>query len=307
MIQSKTIGLIAAPYTPFSLNGEINPEIISLYAARLKANDLKGVFICGSTGETASLTVEERKIIAEKWLEFQDDDFKVFVHVGTNSVKDGAALASHAEEFGAYAIAATGPSYFKPGSVQQLLEFMKEVAAAAPKTPYYYYHIPGLNQNNFSTVEFLNLAFNDIPTLAGMKYTHEDEMEFQLSREVGGGKLDILYGRDETLICGLILGATGGVGSTYNFAPELYYEIIRNFNNGNFKKANELQLISMKLVQIYGKYGACGIPVGKLIMKRLGLDLGSPRLPFSALTRDEEEIVIKALEEISFFSYALKE
>ncbi|MEA1878029.1 MAG: dihydrodipicolinate synthase family protein [Bacteroidota bacterium] len=304
MILTKTVGLIAAPYTPYSNDGSVNLDVIDEYAAKLKNNGLRGAFICGSTGESASLSVEERILIAGKWLQHQSSEFRIYVHIGTNSIKDACVLAKHAEENGAFAIAATGPSYFKPGTVMVLVRFMKEIAAAASQTPFYYYHIPGMNQNNLSATEFLHIAMNEIPTLSGLKYTHEDEMEFQLCRQLGDGKLDVLYGRDETLICGLALGARGGVGSTYNFMPGLYTAIIKNFNKGLLDEANELQLISMKVIQLYVKYG--GVPAGKVIMKRLGLDLGSPRLPFLGLSKQQEKLLLTELDDLYFFSYALK-
>lgn len=304
MILSKTIGLIAAPYTPYSYDGKVNVDVIDEYAVKLKNNGLKGVFICGSTGESASLGLDERILIAGEWLKHQSSDFRIYVHVGTNSIKDACILARHAEENGAFAIAATGPSYFKPDTVMILVQFMKEIAAAASHTPFYYYHIPSMNQNNLPATEFLQIAIKEIPTLSGMKYTHEDAMEFQLCRQIGGGKLDVLYGRDETLICGLVLGAQGGVGSTYNFMPGLYTAIIKHFNKGLLDEANELQLIAMKIIQLYVKYG--GVPAGKVIMKRLGLDLGSPRLPLLTLSKQQEKSLLMELEELHFFSYGLK-
>jgi len=304
MIQIKTEGLIAAPYTPFSENGEINTDIIDEYALRLKENGLIGAFVCGSTGESASLSVKERIIITDQWLKHQSSDFRIYVHVGTNSLRDAGVLAKHAENNGAFAIAATGPSYFKPETVDILVKFMKELAAEASNTPFYYYHIPGLNNNYISAVEFLQKALDEIPTLSGMKYTHEDEMEFQLCRQLGDGKLDILYGRDETLICGLALGAVGGVGSTYNFMPGLYFSIIQYFNKGLIIEANELQIIAMRVIQLYVKYG--GVPAGKVIMKRLGLDFGLPRLPMLSLNKQQEESLNRELDQLQFFSYALK-
>lgn len=304
MIINETVGLIAATYTPFLKNGDVDTGVIDQYSSKLKNNGLKGAFICGITGECASLSVDERILIAKEWIKHQNQDFKIYVHVGTNTVKDACILARHAEDIGAFAIAATGPSYFKPSTTKVLVQFMKDVASEAPKTPFYYYHIPSMNQNSVSATEFLNIAISEIPTISGMKYTLEDEMEFQLCRQIGEGKLDILYGRDESLICGLVLGAKGGVGSTYNFMPGLYNSIIMNFNKGLLDEANELQLIAMRVIQLYVKYG--GVSVGKVIMNKLGLDLGNPRLPIQCLNEHQEKILVKELDDLHFFSFGLK-
>ena len=83
----KIKGLIDAPFTPFYPNGEVNLEPIAAYAAMLKKNGLKGVFINGSSGEGYMLTDEERKRLAEEWIKYADADFKVIVHVGSCCVK----------------------------------------------------------------------------------------------------------------------------------------------------------------------------------------------------------------------------
>ncbi len=304
MIQTETRGLIAAPYSPLKLNGELNVDMIPEYKSRLANNKLTGVFISGSTGEGTSLTIEERMALTEAWTTIQDSDLKVMVHVGSNSVKESAILAAHAADNQAQAIAATGPSYFKPANEAVLVDYMAELASVAPELPFYYYHIPALNQNFLPVVRFLEIAVQKIPNLAGIKYTYEDEMEFQLCRQVANGQLDVLYGRDESLICGLVLGAKGGVGSTYNFMPGLYYEIIEAFNQGNLTLANQLQLKSMHIIQVYSKFR--GLAAGKMIMKHLGIDCGPARLPNISLTTAEEKQMISELNDLSFWDYALK-
>ena len=90
--------IIAAPFTPMNEMGAIKPSSIPDYAKKLKKDGLAGVFICGTTGEGMSLTVAERKIVAEEWIKFQDTDFKVIVHVGTTSVKQSQELGQHAQK-----------------------------------------------------------------------------------------------------------------------------------------------------------------------------------------------------------------
>ena len=100
----KIKGLIAAPFTPMKEDGSINPRIIGKYAEKLKTDDVKGVFICGTTGEGMFMTNKERKEITEKWMAEQTDDFMVIVHVGTTSAKQSRELAAHAQDNGAYAV-----------------------------------------------------------------------------------------------------------------------------------------------------------------------------------------------------------
>ena len=138
----KIIGLINAPFTPFYENGEVNYEPIEAYAKLLVKNGLKGVFINGSSGEGYMLTDEERMKLAERWMEVAPDGFKVIVHVGSCCVKSSRMLAEHAQKIGAWGIGAMAPPFPKIGRIEELVKYCEEIAAGAPKLPFYYYHIP---------------------------------------------------------------------------------------------------------------------------------------------------------------------
>ena len=142
MINKSIKGIIAAPFTPMNEVGEINPSIISDYAHKLKKDGLSGVFVCGTTGEGMSMTLEERKEIAEEWVKYQENDFKVIVHVGTTSFKQSQELARHAQKIGAYGTSIMGPIFLKPTNIEPLVDFCASVACAAPNIPFFYYHIP---------------------------------------------------------------------------------------------------------------------------------------------------------------------
>ena len=102
----KIIGLIDAPFTPFHENGDVNLEPIPAYAAMLKRNGLKGVFINGSSGEGYMLTTDERMMLAEAWMAAKPEGFKVIVHVGSCCLRESEKLAAHAAQIGADGIGA---------------------------------------------------------------------------------------------------------------------------------------------------------------------------------------------------------
>ena len=112
------------------------------YAQKLKEDGLAGVFVCGTTGEGMSMTLDERKRIAEEWVKYQNDEFKIIVHVGTTSVKQSQELAQHTQQIGAYGSSSMGPMFLKPTTVEPLVDFCSAVASAAPDIPFFYYHIP---------------------------------------------------------------------------------------------------------------------------------------------------------------------
>jgi len=299
-------GLIAAPFTPMKDDGSVNLAAIEPYADLLRRNGVAGVFACGTTGESLSLTVAERMDVARRWADVAPDGFKVIIHVGATSLRDCRALARHAAETGAYGIGAMGPCFFRPQTVEDLAAFCAEVAAAAPALPFYYYHIPGLTGVHFPMADFLEVAADAVPTLAGIKYTWEDLMDYGRCLDVAGGRFDILYGRDETLLAGLALGARGAVGSTYSFSAPLYVRMMEAFDAGDLAAARGLQRRSREMIHMLYATTRSFLPAAKNVMKIVGLDCGPVRPPLRNLTADQAEHVRAELERIGFSDYCVK-
>lgn len=111
-------GLIAATFTPFLPNEELNLAIIPQMADLLVRNGVSGAFICGTTGEGFSMTNDERRRTAEAWRAATPPGLKLIVHVGHLSLTESCALARHAQEIGADAIATIAPCFFKPAGAE---------------------------------------------------------------------------------------------------------------------------------------------------------------------------------------------
>src|SRR5262249_33158908 len=94
-------GLIAAPHTPFQPDGSVAYDVIPRQARLLAQNGVSGAFICGTTGEGASLTSDERRRVAEAWVKTKAPSVSVIVHVGHLSVTEAQGFAKHAQEIGA--------------------------------------------------------------------------------------------------------------------------------------------------------------------------------------------------------------
>src|SRR5690606_16602713 len=186
-------GLIAAPFTPFQRNGELNLDLIPAYYAFLKANNVTGAFICGSTGEGVSLTFDEKVAVMEGWaaLTKADADFSLMMFLGGTNIKECKQLAAAAESAGVDAISFTSPFYFKPTNVQQLAKCCAEVASAAPNTAFYYYHIPVLTRGNYAMIDLLEEVDTLVPTFMGIQYTHEEFIVFLSCMTFYNGKLQI--------------------------------------------------------------------------------------------------------------------
>ncbi len=297
----KIKGLIDAPFTPFKENGEVNYEPIGAYAGLLAKNGLKGVFINGSSGEGYMLTEEERMKLAEAWMAAAPKDFKVIVHVGSTCVKSSRKLAAHAQEIGAWGIGAMATPFPKINRVEELVKYCEEIAAGAPRLPFYYYHIPAFNNAYLPMPAFLEAVDGRIPNFAGIKYTYESLYEYNQCRLYKGGKFDMLHGQDETILpCLAMGGAQGGIGGTTNYNGRCLVGILEAWEAGDLEKARELQNFSQAVINVICHYRG-NIVGGKRIMKLIGLDLGKNRTPFQNMTDEEERAMKAELEAIGFF------
>ncbi len=291
-------GLIAAPFTAFHTNGELNLGLIEQQAALLRRNGVKGAFICGTTGEGFSLSTEERMRVAERWVDAAGDALKVVVHVGHNNTGAGRSLAAHAEKIGAFATASIGPTFFKPSGVEELVDFCAPVAAAAPNIPFYYYHMPGMTGVNLPMTEFLRVAGKRIPNLNGIKFTDENLMSYAQCLNVEDSRFNILFGRDEILLSALALGATGAVGSTYNYMAPIYRKVIDAFNAGDMEAARRWQMLAIQIIAVMARHG--GLPAGKVMMGIIGLDCGPVRAPLRNLNSEQRDALRRDLERVGF-------
>jgi N-acetylneuraminate lyase len=283
----KIEGLVAAPFTPMEPSGGLLTERIPAYYDLLEKNGVAGAFINGSTGEGVSLTFAEKRRVAESWMKRarERQSLRIINLVGGTSYAECIDQARFSESIGTDAIAILGPYYFKPSNTGVLAEFVARIAESVPRMPVYYYHIPILTGVNLPMARFLREAAPMVPNLAGIKFTHEDFMDFMLCLRFQDGQYDMLWGRDENILSALVLGARGAVGSTYNYAAPLYLRLIRAFDEGDLATARDLQMASINLISLLGKYG--GMATGKAYMKYIGFDCGPFRLPIKNLSDND--------------------
>ncbi|HWE02739.1 MAG TPA: dihydrodipicolinate synthase family protein [Tepidisphaeraceae bacterium] len=304
MICPHITGLVAAPHTPMRGDGELFLPAVEQQAAVLVKGGVSAAFVCGTTGEGMSLSTPERMQVAARWMEAAPRELPVIVHVGHASVAEARALAAHAQSIGALAISALAPYFFKPNTIADLVDFCARVASAAPGIPFYYYHLPTMTGVSLSMVDFIQSARDAIPTFAGLKYTHNDLVEFQRCLQIADGKIDILFGRDELLLSALEIGAVGAVGSTYNYAAPIYRRLQSAYRAGDFQHARDCQKQVGRLVAILRRYGE--IAAAKAIMQMMGVECGPPRSPLRPLDRAQTAALYEDVREMDIFVRPLR-
>lgn len=295
-------GLIAAVHTPFDPAGELHLPVVEQQLSVLLNQGVSGVFVCGSTGESHSLSLDERRLLAERWAAAASGTpLQLIIHVGSNCLRDAQTLAKHAATLNAHAISAQAPSYFRPRSAADLCDWCQQIAAAAPDTPFYFYDIPVMTGVQLSMPDLLELAASRIPNFAGLKFTNSDLMSFQLCQRAQGGRFDIAFGIDEMLLAAAVLGARGAVGSSYNFAAPIYLEILAQLASGNLAAAREHQFRSVQLIRLLASAGY--MAAAREVMGMLGAPVGPPRLPNSRLDDAARAALRSGLEQLGFFEW----
>jgi len=297
--------LVAASHSPFHADGSLAPEVVPTQAAFLAANGVRTVFITGSTGESHSLTCAEKLALYDAWAAAAPaHGLSVIGHVGSNCLDDSKTLARRAQDLGFTAISALAPSYFKPASLAALIDTSAAIAAAAPSTPFYYYDIPVLTGVSFPMEKFLAEAPARIPTFAGIKFTNPDLVSYRRSLDAAGDRFDLPWGVDEMLLAALATGARGGVGSTYNWCPQLYRDLIAAFDRGDLAEARRLQSVSIAMIDAIAATGFLG--TAKALMTRLGVPVGPARLPLGNPSPEQVDALLARLADLGFATWGAR-
>uniref|UniRef100_F7C5C5 N-acetylneuraminate lyase n=1 Tax=Equus caballus TaxID=9796 RepID=F7C5C5_HORSE len=286
--------------------GEINFSVIGQYVDYLvKEQGVKNIFVNGTTGEGLSLSISERRRVAEEWVTKGRNKLdQVVIHVGALSLKESQELAQHAAEIGADGIAVIAPFFLKPWNKDVLINFLKEVAAAAPALPFYYYHIPALTGVKIRAEEVLDGIQEKIPTFQGLKFSDTDLLDFgQCVDQNRQRQFAFLFGVDEQLLSALVMGATGAVGSTYNYLGKKTNQMLEAFERKDFSSALNHQFCIQRFINFVVKLGF-GVSQTKAIMTLVsGIPMGPPRLPLQKASReftDNAEAKLRSLDFLSF-------
>jgi N-acetylneuraminate lyase len=213
-------------------------------------------------------------------------------------------FARRARELEFAAISALAPSYFKPANLEALVDWCAAIAREVPDLPFYYYDIPVFTGVSMPMDRFLEQASVRIPNLAGVKFSNPDLVSYRRCLDTAAGRFDLPWGVDEALLGALATGARGGVGSTYNWAPKLYLDLMSAFAGGRLDEARRLQSLSIAMVDAIAATGFMG--TSKALMARLGVPVGPARAPLANPPAEQAEALAARLHEIGFDDWGAK-
>jgi 4-hydroxy-tetrahydrodipicolinate synthase len=280
-------GVITAMVTPFDESGAVDFAAARKLAAHLIANGSHGLVLCGSTGESATVTDPEGFKLLEAVREEVGSEILLAFGTGTNDTRHSVELTRTAAEMGADAALVVTPYYNKPNPAGILAHF-EAVAAAAPEMPVIAYNIPSRVVVNVPPALLAELA--QIDNVVAVKQANNDELQ-----QVEG--LALLAGNDDVFLRTLELGGAGGILVASHLVGPQMREMWEAAQAGDLGRAAE---IDAGLRQVYDAMGVTTNPIPvKAALEMTGqISSGALRLPLVSADEEQRATVRAALESV---------
>lgn len=281
-------GVIPAFYACYDDAGEISPQRTRALARHLIGKGVKGLYVCGSSGECIYQSVEERKITLENVMAEAKGKATVIAHVACNNTRDSVELACHAEAQGVDAIAVSRRSISTCRNTR-LRNIGIRFLPPPPHTDFVIYNIPQLAGVALTMPLFREMRKNS--RVVAVKNSSMPVQDIQMFKAEGGKDFIVFNGPDEQFVGGRAMGADGGIGGTYAVMPELFLKADALVRAGELETAREIQYAIDEII-----YTMCGsranlYAVMKEILKRKGVDVGSVRAPLTPVSEVDLPVV----------------
>lgn len=288
-------GFWPALITPYTKDDQVNVTMVRELVDYHLGKGVSGFYLCGSTGEGAFMTVAERELVVETAMERINGRVPAIVHVGAAVLNDAVRLGRHAQDVGAAGISSILPPVIYDS--RGLVPFFERIAASAPDLPFLPYLL-GYSRDALGLIH--DLAH--IPNLAGTKYTAANMYEMSQVVRFRSEGWTVFSGMDEQALLGLMYGAAGLIGSTLNFMPGVYREIIKSYRAGDCQTALEYQRRANGITSLFIRMGFVGS--FREAMKSLGFDCGQPRVPNLPLPAEKVKPLHEEMAALGFAELA---
>lgn len=297
MSKIKFTGIMPALITPLDADGKVKKNTVKQLVDHYLECGVDGFYSVGGTGEGVLLTLDQRKAMAEAAIEANDGRGKVIVHTGAINSLEVLELTRFATAAGADGISSIMPSIYFKYNFDETLRFYRDIAENTdlPILIYANHTGNGIDMNNLME-ELLK-----IDNICGAKDTRSNYYALWQLKQLNNGDINVINGPDESLLCGLAMGADGGIGATYGAMPELFVGIYREFCAGNIAKAQELQSQACKIIRIMLKYAAGSVvkPL-KEILRINGVDAGKDIYPAGEFSPERSKEMKSELESAGY-------
>lgn len=285
-------GAGVAIITPFNADGSINynklEELIDIQCN----NGTDSIIICGTTGESATLSEKEHVECIKKAVEFTKGRIPVIAGTGSNSTQTAIELSTAAVEAGADGLLVVTP-YYNKATQEGLIQHYKAIAKEA-KAPIIMYSVASRTGCNIAPATAATLV-KEVDNIVGIKEASGNISQIAKIMNLTDGKIDLYSGNDDQIVPILSLGGLGVISVLSNVAPQQTHDICAKWFAGDIKGSAQLQLKALPLVDaLFSEVNP--IPVKKA-MQLLGHEVGGLRMPLTELTKPNEEKLMKAMKE----------
>jgi N-acetylneuraminate lyase len=259
-------GIYSAIFSIYDENMNVIEDSVKKLIQYGEKNGLRGFYVCGNTGECTVLPNRTRKQMLECVKKYASPSSKIIAHVGAGHLDDVVDLIAHANEIGVDAIASLPPSLTAYYRANEIVEYYRYIASLS-KVPVLAYVTSVLNCD---LVEFTEKVMA-IDNIVGLKMSIPDYYGFERIKTVNGGDINVLNGPDESMLSGLVMGADGAIGTSYNVMPDQACGIYNSFKAGNLAEALNYQHRLNRYIDVYvGK----SIVDWKSALRLIGIDPG---------------------------------
>jgi 4-hydroxy-tetrahydrodipicolinate synthase len=279
--------VLTAIVTPFHADGSVDYERFRELAQHLVDNGSDGLVVTGTTGESPTLTDDERFELYAAAVDAVGDRATVIAGTGTYSTAHSVHLTARAHELGVHGFLIVTPYYNKPPA-RGIVEHVRAIADVSDR-PIVVYNIPGRVVINIEPETIAQLA--EIPTVRAVKQANDDLEQARRIVELG---LDLYAGDDYLLLSFLGLGAVGGICVRSHIAGPQIKEMVRRHRAGDATGAKQIDEELGPLWEL-DKVAVNPIPI-KTALNLLGFDVGGFRLPLVPATDEEAARVRDCLE-----------
>lgn len=285
--------------TPMKENLEVNYDKLDEMLEEQIAGGTDAIVICGTTGESATMTEEEHTATIRFAIERVNHRIPVIAGTGSNCTRTAIQLSKEAQEDGADGLLLVTPYYNK--ATQNGLIAHYTAIAESVKLPIVLYNVPSRTGCNIQPQTAVYLAKN-VENIVAIKEASGDISQVATLMQMADGCIDLYSGNDDQIVPMMSLGAKGVISVLSNVAPKETHDIVALYNEGKVKESCDLQLKALPLIHaLFSEVNP--IPVKKAL-NLMGKEVGPLRGPLSEM---EEEHAAKLAEEMKKFGIKLAE
>lgn len=287
------VGAGVAIVTPFKEDGSIHFERLDELIDYQCNNGTDSIIICGTTGESATLTEEEHMECVRFAIERTKKRIPVIAGTGSNCTRTAVEMSREAVAEGADGLLVVTP-YYNKATQAGLIAHYKEVAATSKGTPIVMYNVASRTGCNIEPSTIATLV-KEVDNIVAVKEASGNISQVAKIMSMTDGNIDLYSGNDDQIVPLLSLGGIGVISVLSNIAPQETHDICARFLAGDTKGSKQLQLKAIPLIdQLFCEVNP--IPVKKA-MKLMGMDCGPLRMPLTELTPKHEESLALAMKE----------